>query len=206
MNRLKTILKLFILIFLCSCVGTRTYINQIKIDEGYYHLGKIIILHLGGIYNNRKVIEDELTYWLNHEGYNAFPSYRYLQNHNLPDRLELSGIIKENNFDGILITQLKDINTRERFENTQERYSTSPTDPVFYNYLDTYKNQFSAGYSFLERTYVVDIELHAIEEEKLIFKSTIETRETTSQDFAVEDFSKTIAKALRKSKLLKKKD
>jgi hypothetical protein len=198
-------LKLSLFIFLLSCAGTQTYIDQSKIAEGNYNLEKIIILHLGGIYDNRRLIEDELTYWLNHEGYSASPSYRYLQSQNLPNKVELSAILLENNFDGVLITQLKDIDTRERFENTQQRYNASPTDPVFYNYLDAYKNQYKAGYSFLERTYIVDVELHAVKDEKLIYKSTAETRDLESLDLVVEDFSKTIAKNLKRSNLLKKK-
>jgi hypothetical protein len=176
------------------------------VAEGQFKLGKILILHLGGIYENRQIIEDELTYWINQKGYNAYPSYRYFPAKNLPKRAELATIIEENGFDGILITQVKDIDIRERYENTQQRYATSPSEPVFYNYLDAYKNQFSTGYSFLERTYVIDVELHAVKEEKLIYKSTAETRVSESLDQVVQDFSKTIAKNLKRSDLLKKKN
>ena len=199
-------LNILAAILLVSCAPSQTFMDQSSTVEGNYQLEKIIILHLGGIYENRKVIEDELTYWLNKEGYMAYPSYRSLQTQNLPNRLELSAIIRENDFDGILITQVKDIDTRERYENTQQRYGTSPTDPVFYNYLDSYRNQFSAGYSFLEQTYIVDIELHSVDDEKLIYKSTAETRVSESLDQVVEDFSKTIAKDLKRTKLLKKKN
>ncbi len=206
MKRYHYLLHLLAGIFLISCAPSQTYIDQSNIAEGNYQMEKITVLHLGGIYENRKVIEDELTYWLNQEGYQAFPSYRFQQTQNLPNRLELAAIIRDNEFDGILITQVKDIDTRERYENTQQRYGTSPSDPVFYNYLDSYKNQFSTGYSFLEHTYVVDIELYTVTDEKLVYKSIAETRASESLDQVVEDFSKTIAKNLKKSKLLKRKN
>jgi hypothetical protein len=206
MKKNHPIVSLALLILLISCAPSQTYLNQSELAEGHYQLGKIIILHLGGIYENRRMIEDELTYWLNQEGYQAFPSYRFLETRNLPSKAELETMISENGFDGILITRVTDIDTRERYENTQQRYGSSPTEPVFYNYLDSYNNQFSTGYSFLERTYVIDIELHSVEDEKLIYKTNAETRVSESLDKVVENFSKTIAKNLKRSNLLKKKD
>lgn len=206
MKNIHSIVYSLIILFLISCAPTQTYIDQSIVSEDQFKLSKIIILHLGGIYENRQIIEDELTYWINQKGYNAYPSYRYFPGRDLPNREELATIIKENGFDGILITKVKDIDVRERYENTQQRYATSPSEPVFYNYLDSYKNQFSTGYSFLERNYVIDIELHAVKEEKLIYKSTAETRASESLDQVVEDFSKSIAKNLKRSDLLKKKD
>jgi hypothetical protein len=104
----------------------------------------------------------------------------------------------------VLITRLQDIDARERYENTQQRYSSSPSDPVFYNYLDSYRNQYTTGYNFLELIYIVNTELYSVGEERLIYKSTTETRESDTQDFAVEDFSKSIAKSLNRTDLLEK--
>jgi len=206
MKLYRSFIFLITIFILYSCAGTQTYIGQTEIDEGTYELKNLMVLHLGGIYDNRKVIESEITYWLNHYGYDAYPAYRYTAGETLPGRPELLRIIEENQFEAILITELMDIDTRERFENPQQKYGTSPNDPIFYNYVDSYRNQYSTGYSFLEKSYIVDSELYVVDGSKLIFKSITETTETNPQDRAIEDFSKSISKSLAKSNLLKKKD
>jgi len=206
MKKPDLILSSIIFTSLLSCSVSQTYINQSDIGKGNYELNKIIVLHLGGIYDNRRIIESELTYWLTKYGYNVHPSHRFLESQNLPNKIELGKVINENDFDGVLMTRLENIETRERFENTQQRYSTSPSDPVFYNYLDSYKNQYTTGYNFLELIYIVNTELYTVEEEKLIYKSITETRESDTQDLVVEDFSKSIAKSLNKTNWLKKRN
>jgi hypothetical protein len=194
-----------LLIYLFSCAVSQTYVEELDISGVDYDLEKILVLHLGGIHENREVIEGELTYWLSRNGINAHPSYKFSSGTNLPEKAELQRIIGENEFDGVLITRLENIEATNRYENAQQRYGTSPVTPEFYNYLDAYKNQYSAGYNFIQLIYVVNTELHAVQGKQLIFRSTTETRETDTEEFAVEEFSRSIAKELVRSELLKKK-
>jgi hypothetical protein len=206
----KTSLTLYglpgmLLIYLFSCAVSQTYVEELEVSEADYALEKILVLHLGGIHANREVIEGELTYWLNRKGVNAHPSYKFSAGTNVPEKAELRRIIGENGFDGILITRLEDVEATNRYENTRQRYGISPVSPEFYNYLDAYKNQYNAGYNFTQLIYVVNTELHAVQGNQLVFRSTTETRETDTEEFAVEEFSRSIANELVRSDLLKRK-
>jgi len=192
-------------IFTLSCTVNQTYVENLEISGKDYNLEKVVVMHLGGIVENRKIIEGELTYWLNKKGINAFPSYKFTSGSNLPNRTELGRIIEDNHFDGVLITRLENVEATERYENAQQRYGTSPVGTEFYNYIDAYKNQYSTGYNFIQLIYVVNTELHAVNGEKLIFRSRTETREADTQELAVKEFSKSIASELAESGLFKKK-
>jgi hypothetical protein len=203
--RIIYILPGIVLFILLSCSVSQTYVEELEVSKMDYDLQKILVLHLGGIRKNREVIEGELTYWLNQNGINAHPSYKFTSGTNLPARAELMRIIQENEFDGVVVTRLENVEATNRYENAQQRYGTSPVTTEFYNYLDAYKNQYNTGYNFLQLIYVVNTELYAVDGEKLIFRSTTETKETDTEEFAVEEFSRSIAKELARSDLLKKK-
>jgi hypothetical protein len=200
--RFNTILAT-VFFFLYSCSASTTNFSRIDTKEYASSIKKVMVLHLGNDFENRKVIEDELTFWINHYQHNAFPSHRFFDDKSLPGKLELARIFTEQNFDGIVITQVDDIEIKDRFANTQNRYNTSPNEPVFYNYIDSYKNKYSTGYTFQEKSYVVNTRIYTTSDpDRWIYDSTTKTIETGSLDSAVEDFAKAISKNIHQNKIL----
>lgn len=205
LNRLRRTEVIMMIAMLGSCSVSQTYVEDLEISKDDYNLQKVLVLHLGGIHENREVIEGELTYWLNEERINAFPAYNFTSGTSFPDQADLEKVIEDNHFDAVLTTRLEDVEAINRYENAQQNYGTSPETPDFYQYLDAYKNQYSMGYNFIQLMYVVNTELYAVDGEKLIWRSLTETKETDTEEFAVMEFSRSIAKDLAGSGLLSRK-
>jgi hypothetical protein len=183
---------------------SQTYFHSSSVNEIDTLLKKIMILHLGEDLDIRKTVEGEITYWLNKYHFNAAPSYRYFNSNRIPTWENINEILKENDFDGILTTTFVSIESKERFENTQSAYNLTPNSPTFYNFLDSYKNKYNVGYTVLEKAFIVDTKLFSTKSEQNLFQASTETYQPQSMDIAVEDFSKSIAKHLKKSKLLER--
>jgi hypothetical protein len=168
------------------------------------NLKRIMILHLGENYDTRKTIEGEITFWLNKYKFNAAPSHRYFNYSRIPAKEDIIKALNENDFDGILTTAFVTIESKERYENPKSVYNLSPNSPTFYNFLDSYQNKYNTGYSIQETAFVVDTKLFKSNDEIVLYQVSTETSQPQSLDLAVEDFAKTIAKDLKKNKLLEK--
>jgi hypothetical protein len=106
-----------------------------------------MILHLGENFDIRKTMEGEITYRLNKLKFDATQSYKYFNHQRIPTKENIIKILKENDFDGILTTAFVTIESKERFENPQAAYNLTPNSPTFYNFLDSYQNKYSTGYT-----------------------------------------------------------
>jgi len=164
-----------------------------------------MILHLGEDYDIRKTMEGEITYWLSKFKFSAAQSYRYFNHQRIPIKENIIKVLKENDFDGILTTAFVTIESKERYENPQAAYNLSPNSPTFYNFLDSYQNKYSTGYTIQENAFVIDTKLFKSDDEKVLYQTTTETFQPQSLDRAIEDFSKSIARDIKKNKLLEKK-
>jgi len=188
-----------------SNASGQTNIQSSSINEMELKLDNIMILHLGENYDTRKTVEGEITFWLSKYKFSASPSNRFFNHKRVPTKDQIVTVLKENEFDGILTTVFTDIETKERFENPQSAYNLTPTSPTIYNFLDSYQNKYSTGYTIQEKAFVVHSKLFKTNDESILYEATTETYQPQSLDIAVEDFSKSIAKELKKSKVLEKK-
>lgn len=207
MNRKLSIpgLILAICFVVVSNASGQTNIQSSSIKEMELKLDNIMIIHLGENYDTRKTVEGEITFWLSKYKFSASPSNRYFDHKRVPTKDQIVKVLKENEFDGILTTVFTDIETKERFENPQAAYNLTPTSPTIYNFLDSYQNKYSTGYTIQEKAFVVHSKLFKTSDESILYEATTETYQPQSLDIAVEDFSKSIAKELKKSKVLEKK-
>jgi len=207
MNRKLSISGLILVIsfILVTNSSGQTNIQSSSINEMDLKLDNIMILHLGENYDTRKTVEGEITFWLSKYKFTASPSNRYFDHKRIPTKDQIVKVLKENEFDGILTTVFTDIETKERFENPQAAYNLTPTSPTIYNFLDSYQNKYSTGYTIQEKAFVVHSRLFKTSDESILYEATTETYQPQSLDIAVENFSKSIAKELKKSKVLEKK-
>jgi hypothetical protein len=207
MNRKLSIPGLILVISFIAVTNasSQTNIQSSSINEMDLKLDNIMILHLGENYDTRKTVEGEITFWLSKYKFTASPSNRYFDHKRIPTKDQIVKVLKENEFDGILTTVFTDIETKERFENPQAAYNLTPTSPTIYNFLDSYQNKYSTGYTIQEKAFVVHSKLFKTSDESILYEATTETYQPQSLDIAVEDFSKSIAKELKKSKVLEKK-
>lgn len=164
-----------------------------------------MILHLGENFDTRKTMEGEITYRLNKFKFDASQSYKYFNHQRIPIKEDIIKVLKENGFDGILTTAFVTIEAKERFENPQAAYNLTPNSPTFFNFLDSYQNKYSTGYTLQENAFVIDTKLFKSDDETVLYQTTTETFQPQSLDQAIEDFSKSISRDLKKNKLLEKK-
>jgi hypothetical protein len=199
----------FLILTWCVALSTdtlsQTNIQSSSVKEMDSKLDNIMILHLGEIYDTRKTVEGEITFWLSKYKFSASPSNRYFDHERIPTKEQIIKVLNENGFDGILTTVFTDIETKERFENPQAAYNLTPTSPTIYNFLDSYQNKYSTGYTIQEKAFVVHSKLFKTSDESVLYEASTETYQPQSLDAAVENFSKSIAKELKKSKVLEKK-
>jgi len=184
---------------------SQTRFESTTVGEIDNKLKKVMILHLGEVYDTRKTIESEITYWLNKYKYDASPSFRYFDQNQVPKKENIKTILKENDFDAILTTVLTTLESKEKFENPQSAYNLTINSPTFYNYLDSYQNKYSTGYSVQQKTFVVQTNLFLADDERIIYTAITQTDQPGSVDLAVQEFAKAIAKSLKTSKLFDKK-
>jgi hypothetical protein len=201
-----TLIRLFLLlgILIPSISISQTKFQSATMGEIDAPLQKIMILHLGENFDTRKTLEGEIAYWLSKSKFSASQSYKYFNHQRIPTKENIIKALNENGFDGILTTAFITIESKERFENPQAAYNLTPNSPTFYNFLDSYQNKYSTGYTILENAFVIDTKLFKSGDETVIYQTTTETFQPQSLDQAIEDFSKSIAKDLKKSKLLEK--
>lgn len=166
-------------------------------------LEKIMILFLGKNYENRKLLESELTYYINDKGFNASPSVKYIPGIGIPDKEKVLATLEENNFDGILLVQVIDLDVKEKWVNAKMKYGNSPTAPIFFNYYDL-SLQYSPGYSTQEISYEVESTLFRTADKNQLFTTTSKTYNRESLDLAMESFARATADQLKRSKALLK--
>jgi hypothetical protein len=184
----------------------QTSVKTEKIGTPGHPFSKVMIVALNKMFENRKTVEEELTWWISDKGYNAFPYQKFNSSRELPVKDQIKAAIDSNNFDAVLISSVKDIQQKERYEHNPQGYYYSPLTPTFYNYLDTYNYIYSIGYTYNTKTYVVETLLFDIASEQPVLRITSSTYEDVELDKAIESYAKALSKALMKSKMLAKKE
>lgn len=163
-----------------------------------------MVLSLGGNYENRKILESEMTYYINDAGYEALPAIKYLPEKLLPSNEKIVEVLETYEFDGILAVELVDLEVKDKFVNAKQNYVANPATPTFYNYFDIYRNRYSVGYSTQELSYVVETRIFDVASREAVYETTTKTIAKENLDKAMEDFAKNIAKSINKSGVMVK--
>jgi len=166
-------------------------------------LENIMILFVGKNYENRKLLESELTYYINDRGFQAAPSFRYLTEASIPHEETVIETLEENDFDGILVVQVVNLDVKEKWVNAKMKYGNTPATPFFFSYYDL-SRQYSVGYSTQEISYELESTLFKTSDKSMVYTTTSKTYDRESLDMAMESYAKTTAQQLKNSKTLLK--
>ena len=204
---MKRRLTLFFIFFIPLHISyAQTNINIIRYTHLPYKFKKILVISLNKIYEDRKTIENEISWWVNNKGFRAYSYNKLSQSQELPSSNIINNVVEENEFDAVLVSDITDIQMKERYENRQSRNNYNPAKPSFYNFLDTYNNSTNLGYNYNTKSYIINTRLFEVKSENVIFEVTSDTYESINLDKAIESYAKSLANALKKSKFLEKKN
>ena len=196
-----------VIALLAGCAARQTYIsseNKSEVDKQYAH---ILFLHYGKDFENRKTIENEVTYWLRDKGYKVTPSVDVYKNNILPSVEIVRRTLSTGMFDALLISRVQDVKEQDMHSDTQGRYSSyDPNAVTYYAWFNKEANMNTQGYSFKEKAFMVETRLFDTETEKVVYSIITKTYDSESFDSVVENFSKSIVRSVAKSDLLEKQD
>jgi hypothetical protein len=168
-------------------------------------LKKIMVMFLRSNYEKRKIVEDEITYYINNSGFEALQSIRYLPE---IDTLTPEHIIKsleDNGFDGLLVIEIVDVDLKEKRVNAKMTYGPRPNVgyPFMVDYFSIYF-RYSEGYERIDTSFELETSLFRLEDKSLIYSNTSSAYDKGDIDLALEGFAKSTARKLKSSKTLLK--
>ena len=200
-------LFIFFLSFFISLISlhAQTDISVVKKSQPSHPLKKILILSLVKNNENRETLENEISWWLNDRGYAAFACNKLQKDENLPTTELIKSLVDENGFDGVLISDLVDVQMKERYDSNPQRYRYNPTTPAFYNYLDASRNAYNMGYNYNTKSFEVNTKLFEVTDNDVLFECNSSTYESSNLENAIESYSKALSRLLKRSKVLAKK-
>ena len=171
-------------------------------------LEKIMIMYLGSNYENRKVVESEITFYINDSGFEALQSYKYFTVTHIPSADTIIMALEDNGFDGLLVVEVVDVDLKKERVNAKMTYGPAPgqgTPYLIHNYFSVYF-RYSEGYERINTKFELETSLFQLVDKSLIYSNTSTAYNKGDIDIALEGFAKKTAKDLKKSnKLLKTK-
>ncbi len=201
--------RITLLIFTLFLIPGKNYaqteVSVVHYQDSLLKPKKILVLSMNKIFENRKTVENEISWWLNSRGFNAFPANKLSSTEDFPSTAMIHKMVEDNGFDGVLISNIIDIQMKERYENTQQHYNYNPTVPTYTNFLDAYKNEFNMGYNYNTKTYMIDTKIFDVKTETLLLETNSSTQESNDLDKTIENYSKSLARIIAKKKVLEKK-
>lgn len=203
--RIKLIPFLVLLYFTVAAEAQSNHADN-KSDHPAHSYKKILIVSLIRVYDFRVTVEDEISWWLRDKGFDVYSCNKFFPSQDLPSNKAINNVIEKNDFDAVLISDVKDIKDRERFEDTQQRYNYDPGKPKIYYYFDSYNNAYNQGYTYNTKSYQIDTKLFDVKSEEVVFEVKSTTYESVNLDEAIEKFAKSLANTIKKSKLLVRSD
>src|SRR5580704_12780640 len=123
----------------------------------------VLVLALNGKAVNRAEFEDELVAAIQRPGQKAAPSYEYMPRPDVTpiDMNDLRELVKEQNFDAIVVARLTKRDTKTTYVPGQV-YSPYPYYGTFYGYYNTlYPVIYTPGYMQTEKTAQVEVNVYA---------------------------------------------
>lgn len=201
----RTLQLLFSIIIISSC--STVSVVKTKPNPSDAKLERVLIIAMSNEFDSRSMWEQELSYQLREKGYSMFSSVNVdKEKKDLYTKEEILALVEDKNIHGVITLRLKDIETVEKYA-TSDRYisSMSNNHNYFYNYVDTYYNVYSWSYQ-PEQTIVIEANLFDGSNKALIYQVDATMTNADNQEERVGEMTKSIAKALDSSGLLKKKE
>lgn len=169
-------------------------------------LEKIMVMYLGSKYENRKLVESEITYYINDSGFEALQSYKYFKVTHIPSVDTIIMALEENGFDGLLVVEVVDVDLKKERVNAKMTYGPAPgqgTPYLIHNYFSIYF-RYSEGYERIDTKFELETSLFRLADKNLIYSHTSTAYNKGDIDIALEGFAKKTANDLKKSKKLLK--
>jgi len=201
----QTYFGLLLILFLFSGISsglTQNTTSNTKDRTSEDKLKKIMVMYLGSNYEKRKMVESEVTYYINDIGFEAQQSFRYFKQSDLPETETIVATLEENGFDGLLVIEIVDVDLKKKRVNAHMTYG-SPGTPFLYDYFSIYR-RYSEGYDRIETTFELETSLFRLEDRRLVYSNTSKAYNKGDIDLALEGFAKATAKKLKSSKTLLK--
>ena len=169
-------------------------------------LRKIMVMYLGSNYENRKLVESEITFYINDSGFEAIQSYKYFTVTHIPSADTIVMALEDNGFDGLLVVEVVDVDLKKERVNAKMTYGPAPgqgTPYLIHNYFSVYF-RYSEGYDRINTKFELETSLFQLKDKNLIYSNTSTAYNKGDIDIALEGFAKETAKKLKKSKTLLK--
>ena len=202
----QTYFGLLLILFLFSGISsgfTLKTTSNIKDRTVEDKLKKIMVMYLNSNYEKRKMVESEVTYYINDIGFEAQQSFRYFKESGLPETETIVATLEENGFDGLLVIEIVDVDLKKKRVNAHMTYGSGPGTPFLYDYFSIYR-RYSEGYDRIETTFELETSLFRLEDRSLVYSNTSKAYNKGDIDLALEGFAKATAKKLKSSKTLLK--
>ncbi len=203
MKRIILLATLFAL--LISCNSTKIVSSWREPDKqvDFEKLNKILVVALLKNENSRHLAETEMVKFLDGKG---FASFDYLKaSFNKSDENALREKIKKDGFDGAITMRLIDVE-RER------NYMLSNIGPNRWNpisfpnyYYRNWPGNQADGYFLTTKTFVVEVAIFSIIEDKIIWTSETKTINPAGVEQMTKEISKVLYKRMVKEGFLKRK-
>jgi hypothetical protein len=169
-------------------------------------LEKIMVMYLGSNYENRKLVESEITFYINDIGFEALQSYKYFTVTHIPSADTIIMALEDNGFDGLLVVEIVDVDLKKERVNAKMTYGPAPgqgTPYLIHNYFSVYF-RYSEGYDRIDTKFELETSLFRLKDKNLIYSHTSTAYDQGDIDIALEGFAKKTANNLKKSKKLLK--
>ena len=187
----------------CSTSYTSTYWKSE--NKPAQKIERILVVGVSANEKNRSLVEREMSYVLNLEKMKAAPSVSYVNaQQRKPTKEEILPLIDSLNVHAVMTMELKEVKEGEaRFELQSGSSYYGPEHPDFYNYLDGFRDS-QQGYFTAEQYMIIETNLYDASNGKVIFSAISETFAPNAETLEplVEDFVESVAKKLKKSRLV----
>ncbi len=167
----------------------------------------ILVLALNGKAVNRAEFEDELVAAISRPGAKAFPSYEFMPRPDLTpiDTKDLRELVKEQNFDAIVVARLTKKDTKTTYVPGQA-YTPFPYYGTFYGYYGALSPViYSPGYMETEKEAQVEVNSYATAKPdgELVWTGTTNTFDAGSVKKVIKDLVKIVTKELEKENIIR---
>ncbi|CAN1567913.1 hypothetical protein MCERE19_03010 [Spirosomataceae bacterium] len=200
----KIALFVTFIVFMFSCKSTKVASSWQEPGKQVDHtkLNKILVVAMLKNENSRHQAESEMVGFLKGKG---VASYDYLKsNFNMSNEEALREKIKKDGFDGAITMRLLDVERERTY--TLSYIGPNGWNPISfpnYYYRNWPSNQ-GPGYFLITKTFVVEIAIFSIIEDKMIWTSETRTVNPDGVDKMTKEISKTLYKRMVKEGFLKR--
>jgi hypothetical protein len=182
---------ILLLFFFCSCAGSYTETTWTSPNKATEKIRNVLILGLTENYENRQIVETEVSYMLLEQGVRARKSFDILKEVNRENALRVMDSL---GFNGILTMQVKSVD----YQNSRDPRTTNLIDPN-YTYLNYYFDTYQ-GSEYQRRIVRIESRLYERQTGNIIYLAESTTFDVQDIEVFIHDFSKSIVKGLTKGK------